>query len=60
MLLVFFVSCRWQLATGEQDRVKGQCHTSQVQDMCVSPDSIYTCGFDDTLRKIDPVADEYA
>ncbi|XP_022664893.1 actin-interacting protein 1-like isoform X2 [Varroa destructor] len=51
---------RWQLATGEQDRVKGQCHTSQVQDMCVSPDSIYTCGFDDTLRKIDPVADEYA
>ncbi|OQR67127.1 actin-interacting protein 1-like [Tropilaelaps mercedesae] len=49
----------WDTATGDQDRVKGQCHTSQVQDMCVSSGSIYTCGFDDTLRKIDSSTDEY-
>lgn len=50
---------RWDTSSGDQDRVSGKCHSSQVQDMCTSSDSIYTCGFDDTLRKIDPATDEY-
>ncbi|XP_003744021.1 actin-interacting protein 1 [Galendromus occidentalis] len=51
---------RWSVPSGDQDRVKGQCHTSQVQDMCTTSNCVYTCGFDDTFRKIDTSGDEYA
>lgn len=43
----------WSSKTGNHDRVSGQQHTNQVQDMSSTKDLVYTCGLDDTIRAID-------
>lgn len=49
----------WDIASGDQDRVKGVGHTNQVQDMAPNSDAIYTCGLDDTLRSISYINHQY-
>ncbi|KAH8019904.1 hypothetical protein HPB51_023363 [Rhipicephalus microplus] len=53
-------TCFWDAASGDQDRVSGNCHSNQVQDMCTGTDSIYTCGLDDTVRSINLMSNQYS
>lgn len=50
----------WDAASGDQDRVSGNSHSNQVQDMCTGTDSIYTCGLDDTVRSISLLSNQYS
>lgn len=50
----------WSSKTGVHDRVSGQQHTNQVQDMSSSKDLVYTCGLDDTIRAIDLKTNQYS
>ncbi|KAG9508404.1 Actin-interacting protein 1, partial [Fragariocoptes setiger] len=43
----------WSVDSGEHDRVSGDEHKNQVQDMTVASNAVYTCGLDDTLKAID-------
>lgn len=44
---------QWASKSGIHDRVGGDQHTNQVQDMYPTKDQVLTCGLDDTLRAID-------
>jgi len=46
--------CRWDVATGTNDRVQGKGHGNQVTGLVVAGDKIYTSGIDDSLRIIEP------
>lgn len=54
-----YVTC-WSSKTGNHDRVAGTIHTNQVQDMSISGKTVYTCGFDDTIRSIDMDSKKYS
>lgn len=41
------------LCPGENDRIEGDGHGNLITGIKVSKDSLYTCGIDDSLRKID-------
>ncbi|KAI1306093.1 Actin-interacting protein 1 [Halotydeus destructor] len=49
----------WDAETGDNDRVSGKSHTNQVQDMAHDSTSIYTAGYDDTIKAIDLKSNEY-
>lgn len=51
---------RWSSKTGDHDRISGEQHTNQVQDMSSANDLILTCGLDDTIRAIDPKTNQYS
>lgn len=43
----------WSSKTGDHDQVSGIRHSTQVQDMTLTKDAVYTCGLDNTIRAID-------
>lgn len=51
---------QWNSKSGEHDRVEGEQHTNQVQDMYPLSDQVLTCGLDDTLRSIDLSTNQYS
>ena len=52
-----FNSRCWDVATGNAELIGGKGHTSQVTNICVKGDILYTCGIDDTVRYVS-VADK--
>lgn len=51
---------RWKHSSGDHDRVEGGQHCNQVQDMSLGNGLIYSCGFDDIVKAIDPATDKLA
>lgn len=51
---------QWSAKTGEHDRVEGEQHTNQVQDMYPAQEQVLTCGLDDTIRSIDLKTKQYS
>jgi len=49
--------CCWDVATGNAELIGGTGHKSQVTNVCVKGDILYTCGIDDTVRYVS-VADK--
>ena len=52
-----FNSRCWDVATGNAELIGGKGHTSQVTNICVKGEILYTCGIDDTVRYVS-VADK--
>lgn len=50
----------WSSKSGNHDRVGGEQHTNQVQDMSSTEELVYTCGLDDTIRAIDMKTNQYS
>lgn len=42
----------WNAQTGENNRVEGQGHGNQINGMRVHDGILYTCGIDDSLKKV--------
>jgi len=51
---------QWSAKSGDHDRIEGQQHTNQVQDMFPTKEHVLTCGLDDTLRAIDTNTKQYS
>lgn len=51
---------RWSCKGGDHDRVAGNQHTNQIQDMSTKNDTIYTCALDDTIRAIDVKSNQFS
>ncbi|KAI9848404.1 MAG: WD40 repeat-like protein [Sclerophora amabilis] len=52
-------ACAWDVSKGVGERVDGETHSNQVSGFATGPESqgrIYSVGWDDTLRSIDPSA----
>lgn len=50
----------WDSETGDNERVLGANHTNQVQDMAIDAGTLYTAGFDDTVRSIKLTSNQYS
>ena len=51
--------CNWDVAKGSAERIDGETHTNYVSDVEASEGRIYSVGWDDTLRSIDPQANTF-
>lgn len=51
---------QWSSKSGNHDRVGGEQHTNQVQDMFPAKNHVLTCGLDDTIRAIDLKTNQYS
>lgn len=50
----------WNSGSGVNDKVAGNGHGNQVNDMRAFGDHVYTCGIDDTLRQINIEGNTYS
>ena len=48
--------CAWNVTTGTASKVDGESHSNYISDLTSSSSHIYSVGWDDTLRTIDPNA----
>lgn len=49
----------WDAQTGENDRIEGTGHGNQINGMKPYKDLLYTCGIDDSLKKINIEGNTY-
>ena len=50
---------RWNAETGEMDSIKGNQHKNQVQQLAISNGTLVSCAYDDSLKFIDTISNQY-
>lgn len=49
----------WDVGSGDNGQVQGISHSNQVQDMTATSNTMFTCGFDDTVRSVNLITCQF-